>query len=62
MWIKTQGGYLLNVDRLDYFIYNDSTDVTYGYAQGVAHAIAKGNIVEDILGNLGKIAMVMEVM
>ena len=61
MWIKTQGGYLLNLDRVDY-VYCDGG---YTKAQRVdstaLHIISEGNIIDNISDNIIRGTKIMEV-
>ena len=59
MWIRTQGGYLLNLDRVD-FIKLDS-DVTVAYANGLAHVIGEGDLVSTVSGAIRCNTTILEV-
>lgn len=59
MWIRTQGGYLLNLDRTDFIRTEDN--LTLAYTSGTTHIIAEGDITEAILGAVRCNTNVLEV-
>ena len=60
MWIRTQGGYLLNLDRTDFI--RTEGDLTLAYTGGTAHIIAEGDITGDVLGAVRAGTKIMEVL
>ena len=63
MWIKTQGGYLLNLDNVEFINYSDEEDNTYAYG-GVAsrsYLVGEGNILGSIYDNINRGTKIMEV-
>lgn len=63
MWIKTQGGYLLNLDNVDYVICNDEyTKAVHSSGQRhTTHIISEGNCLDDISNGLNRGYNYMEV-
>lgn len=59
MWIRTQGGYLLNLDRVDFM--RAEGDLTLAYTDGTAHIVAEGDITGDVLGAFRAGTKIMEV-
>jgi hypothetical protein len=44
MWIKTQGGYLLNLNRVDFINYDNTTDYTYAHSGNMSHILCEGDV------------------
>jgi hypothetical protein len=66
MWIRTQGGYLLNLDKMEHIGYNPMFDKTMAYdtshkPEGT-HVIAEGNHLETITNNIARGTAIMEVL
>ena len=61
MWIKTQGGYLLNLDKVEFVNYNDTADVTFANGDKLPHLICEGNIIDNISDNIIRGTKIMEV-
>lgn len=63
MWIKTQGGYLLNLDKVDYVICNDEyTKAVHSSGQRhTTHIISEGNTLDSIYDNINRGTKIMEV-
>lgn len=61
MWIKTQGGYLLNMNMVTYVEYYADADMTYAYTGNLNHAIAYGDVTTIIAENIQRGTKYMEV-
>lgn len=64
MWIKTIGGYLLNLDNVDYICYEESSGYTKAYHREhvcVTHIISDKNILDSIYDNIARGTKIMEV-
>lgn len=63
MWIKTQGGYLLNLDNVEFIIYDSGNDNTYAYGGSDTrfYIIGEGNRVDSVYENLNRGTKIMEV-
>lgn len=61
MWIKTQGGYLLNMDHVEYIDYDSTSDITYCHTRKRCHGVADGNVVQNIRDSISLNVKIMEV-
>lgn len=63
MWIKTQGGYLLNLDKVEFVIYDSGDNNTYAYGKdhNCYHIISEGNCVNNVRDGISSGAKIMEV-
>ena len=61
MWIRTQGGYLLNMDKVEYVRYSEDMNETLAYAEGAVHAIGYGNMLENVTGAIRCNVTILEV-
>ena len=61
MWIKTEGGYLLNTDMIEYIFVDEVTKATYAHCDKLSHMISKGDIVDRIANGLSRDIKLMEV-
>jgi hypothetical protein len=52
MWIKTEGGYLLNTDQIEYIRYDEETDATYACSHKTGHLISKQDVVDNLFNVL----------
>ena len=52
MWIKTEGGYLLNTDRIEYIIYDEDMNVTVAKSDDTSHIISQDNTVDNLFNVL----------
>lgn len=59
MWIKTKGGYLLNMDCVDFVHFMDGN--TYAFTGNTRHLITDEDILNRITYNLARGTTVMEV-
>lgn len=61
MWIKTDMGFLVNADVMDYIEYSKEHDVTKAYNDDEIYIIAKGDVTAQIFANLRMGKPTMEV-
>ena len=61
MWIKTQGGYLLNLDNVEYVRYDDVSDTTFAVSDFITHAICEGNCLDNLCNAINRRYDFMEV-
>lgn len=65
MWIKTQGGYLLNLDNVDYVQYEGgctrARNTNDNPVFGTTHIISDKNIIDAIYDNIARGTKIMEV-
>lgn len=61
MWIKTQGGYLLNLDNVEYVRYDEVSDNTFATSDLITHVICEGDGVDVIMDNIIRGTKIMEV-
>lgn len=60
MWIRTQGGYLLNLDNVEYVRYSEFDDKTYAYGQ-LTHSICDGDLSNELTSMITANIKYMEV-
>ena len=61
MWIKTQGGYLINSDNLEFIVFDADNNYTYGNTGNYAHIIGFGDVTTIIADNIQRGSAFMEV-
>lgn len=52
MWIKTEGGYLLNTDQIEFIRYDEDMDMTMAVSADTTHIISQDNTVDNLFNLL----------
>jgi hypothetical protein len=52
MWIKTEGGYLLNTDQIEFISYDEERDCTFARVKDIVHIISKDNTIDNLFNVL----------
>ena len=52
MWIKTEGGYLLNTDQIEFISYDEKTNTTFARGEEITHIISQDNTVDNLFNVL----------
>ena len=52
MWIKTEGGYLLNTDQIEFISYDEKTNSTFARGEDIIHVISKDNVIDNLFNVL----------
>lgn len=52
MWIKTEGGYLLNTDRIEFIRYDEDINSTIACSEDVTHIISTEDVVDNLFNLL----------